>query len=291
MTQRKVFGLLAVGGIIMTGLVPSSCQGGGIGDPCIPEDEYRGTFGGFQVQQENIESRSFQCESRICLVNHFQGRVSCPLGQPAKEVCTPGGSACSEGDCVESATFAPDCTADTADRCTSGTCTDNGYCACGGAEDCPEGFFCQEETQQCKLFVCHVEGNCQDGNATPDANADKDCCIPGTDQPVASEVCGQCSAEKLRDAANSVYCSCRCGVAEGEPEDENFNFCECPDGFECAEVRPDLGLGDVQLTGKYCIKAGDPLIVNEKVDTSAATSNCIDNIGFKGSTTSSCAGS
>ncbi|HYQ15395.1 MAG TPA: hypothetical protein VEQ58_06555, partial [Polyangiaceae bacterium] len=34
-----------------------------------------------QVTETNVESRSFQCETRLCLVNHFQGRVSCPFGQ------------------------------------------------------------------------------------------------------------------------------------------------------------------------------------------------------------------
>ena len=36
-----------------------------------------------------MESRSFQCETRLCLVNHFQGRVSCPYGQPESEAKTP----------------------------------------------------------------------------------------------------------------------------------------------------------------------------------------------------------
>jgi ankyrin repeat protein len=29
----------------------------------------------------NVESRSFQCETRLCLAANFQGRVSCPYGQ------------------------------------------------------------------------------------------------------------------------------------------------------------------------------------------------------------------
>jgi hypothetical protein len=55
-----------------------------VGDPCTPEDEYQQTFNGFQVTETNVESRSFQCETRLCLVNHFQGRVSCRLGQQAQ---------------------------------------------------------------------------------------------------------------------------------------------------------------------------------------------------------------
>jgi len=57
-----------------------ACQSGGIGDPCVPEDEYQKYFSGYAVTEVNFESRSFQCETRLCLVNHFQGRVSCPYG-------------------------------------------------------------------------------------------------------------------------------------------------------------------------------------------------------------------
>lgn len=60
---------------------PIGCESGGVGDPCTPEDEYRADFSGFSVEETNVESRSFQCETRLCLVNHFQGRVSCPYGQ------------------------------------------------------------------------------------------------------------------------------------------------------------------------------------------------------------------
>ena len=60
----------------------SGCQSGGIGDPCVPEDEYQLYFSGYSVTEVNLESRSFQCETRLCLVNHFHGRVTCPYGQP-----------------------------------------------------------------------------------------------------------------------------------------------------------------------------------------------------------------
>jgi hypothetical protein len=68
-------------------LIPG-CDADGIGDPCIPEDEYTDTFSGFAVTEVNTESRSFQCQSRLCLVNHFQGRVSCPYGQSAEQAAS-----------------------------------------------------------------------------------------------------------------------------------------------------------------------------------------------------------
>jgi hypothetical protein len=63
------------------GILSTGCQSGGIGDPCVPEDEYQQYFSGYSVTEVNLESRSFQCETRLCLVNHFQGRVTCPYGQ------------------------------------------------------------------------------------------------------------------------------------------------------------------------------------------------------------------
>jgi hypothetical protein len=63
-----------------------ACEPGGVGDPCTPEDEYQQDFNGFQVTETNVESRSFQCATRLCLVNHFQGRVSCRLGQGTEGV-------------------------------------------------------------------------------------------------------------------------------------------------------------------------------------------------------------
>lgn len=72
--------------ISLSGIASSACQAGGVGDPCIPEDEYNKNFSGYQVTEVNVESRSFQCETRVCLVANFQGRVSCPYGQPASSM-------------------------------------------------------------------------------------------------------------------------------------------------------------------------------------------------------------
>ena len=62
---------------------------GGVGDPCIPEDEYQTAFTGYGETEVNVESRSFQCETRVCLVNHFRGRVSCPYGQSEADLANP----------------------------------------------------------------------------------------------------------------------------------------------------------------------------------------------------------
>lgn len=67
--------------LFVAGLSFAGCTPGGVGDPCIPEDEYRAGFAGYGVDEVNVEAMSFQCETRLCLVNHFQGRVTCPYGQ------------------------------------------------------------------------------------------------------------------------------------------------------------------------------------------------------------------
>jgi hypothetical protein len=64
------------------------CESGGIGDPCTPEPEHSPTFAGFGETEVYVESRSFQCETRLCLVNHFRGRVSCPYGQTEAAIAT-----------------------------------------------------------------------------------------------------------------------------------------------------------------------------------------------------------
>jgi hypothetical protein len=158
MMRSTLWPLLAVCSLL--GFFPG-CPAQGIGDPCTPEDEYSETFSGFSVSEVNTESRSFQCQSRLCLVNHFQGRVSCPYGQR-------------EGD-----------------------------------------------------------GRCR---------------LPGSEDVVTVAVPAQLVE---RRAADAVYCSCRC-----EGPDASARYCECPSGFSCTKVVPELSLGQAQLPGKYCIRAG-----------------------------------
>src|SRR5258708_819347 len=63
----------------------TGCQPTGVGDPCTPEAEYSTSFTGFSYKEISTESADYQCFSRLCLVNHFQGLVSCPYGQDANK--------------------------------------------------------------------------------------------------------------------------------------------------------------------------------------------------------------
>lgn len=307
MTRSILAGLLGLFSIAAIGALPLACQSGGIGDECIPEDEYNSAFAGFKLTEENIESRSFQCSTRICLVNHFQGRTSCPEGQPTPTACAPSdlmkagqdkgncptllGDENTKAMCVEADVLADDCVPPVA--CSTAKDCGNRACVSGKCADpCPSGLRCDPNRKVCscdiglpspregyacvhadpadaksvtvlKSFVCHVPGNCQDKDKDSTANKGKDCCVPGTDRPTTAAVCGQCGKENdqkekisTRGAKQAVYCSCRCGVADGAPAEDNFNFCECPTGFSCSEVRPYVGIGDPLITGKYCVREG-----------------------------------
>jgi len=159
--MTRTFVTLALCG---TALLLSSpgCKDSGVGDPCVPEQEYDPGFLGFDVDQVNVESKSFQCQTRLCLVHHFQGRVSCPFGQEADGTNpeAEGGKGCSvpgeetpitlrdaSGNAVPSR-VEPQCVDRTANKAVYCSCrcanldgrTDDGanYCTC------PEGFACQQ---------------------------------------------------------------------------------------------------------------------------------------------------
>lgn len=151
--------LLLIAGICLAaGAAAGGCESGGVGDPCTPEDEYLPGFPGFSATEVNLESRSFQCETRVCLVNHFRGRVSCPLGQTAAAV-----QAQQQADANPDA---PDAcripgskspvTVPVNPQCSQRPADLTVYCSCrcagpGGVKDdggkycdCTEGYSCQE---------------------------------------------------------------------------------------------------------------------------------------------------
>jgi len=148
--------LVGSGSVFFTG---QGCSATGIGDPCIPEQEYEASFLGFNSKEVNVESKSFQCQTRLCLVNHFRGRVSCPYGQSATgsgissdKGCvlpgTPDGKVEGVDGAPEGKRVEPQCLNRKADATVYCSCrcanskgaTDDGanYCAC------PDGFACEQ---------------------------------------------------------------------------------------------------------------------------------------------------
>ena len=48
-------------------------------------------------------------------------------------------------------------------------------------------------------------------------------------------------------------CSCRCANAQGK-KDDGAKYCDCPENYACTPLIKDLGLGNAQLSGSYCVK-------------------------------------
>ena len=188
---RKITGMSLLA-TAMLSLFPLACQPGGVGDPCTPEDEYNPEFSGYNVGESTAEARSFQCETRLCLVDHFRGRVSCKYGQAAPAA---------------------------------------------GADP---------STANCK--------------------------VPGDpDKAINKKV----DAQYLeRQADKAVYCSCRCDGA-----DKNARYCKCPSGFACKDSIPNLGIGDAQLAGSYCIRNGSEYDASNAPTTTCTAPNCGANEG------------
>jgi hypothetical protein len=145
----------------LLGLSALGCETGGMGDPCVPEDEYQKTFAGYSLEQTAMEGRSFQCETRLCLVNHFQGRVSCPYGQsladdPNPKCHVPGTTQLvgaitvdvRPSDSLRLASEAVYCSC----RC-AGKNPDARYC------QCPDGFSCEEIQKDIGLGGAELAGS------------------------------------------------------------------------------------------------------------------------------------
>jgi hypothetical protein len=111
-----------------------------VGEPCVPSDEAEASFAGFSVGEINIEAGGSCGASNVCLVNHFQGRVTCPAGDDAET-----GSQCSTstGQALK-VPVPPQLARRTPEQAVVCSCRCDGpdptadYCAC------PDGMRCEE---------------------------------------------------------------------------------------------------------------------------------------------------
>lgn len=156
------------------------CGTTGVGDPCTPEDEFKPTQGSFEQKDLTIDVNSTSCETRVCLVHYFRGRVTCPFGNNNKPgqsgkckavsnkpglytidgAAYPGGELCCPilGDLEESPVKLA-----VEPQCKSRQASDAVYCSCRcdvpddpeidpnqvafcpglGRGQCPKGYTCQ----------------------------------------------------------------------------------------------------------------------------------------------------
>jgi hypothetical protein len=194
----------------------------GVGDPCTPEEEYDPSFTGFDPKEVNVESRSFQCQTRLCLVNHFQGRVTCPYGQsvtgappPMVPSCSTGANAGTSAGCCIPGIGVPvtgkgtnnqylnsTTQAAVAAQCVDRTADNAVYCSCrcenvnGLTNDganyctCPTGFSCTQLVSSIGTDEGLTGGYCVKNNTTYDPNnACEETCDP-TAPTSSTEYCG-----------------------------------------------------------------------------------------------------
>jgi hypothetical protein len=157
----RTFGVVSA--IVFIGMA-AGCQTSGVGDPCTPEDEYEEGFSGFSVDEVNVESRSFQCETRLCLVNHFQGRVSCPYGNNKSSININKGQNPPECHIPGSTDVI---TAPVDPQIQPRQANDSVYCSCRCAGpdqnarycDCPSGFACVKLVDKLPLGGSQLAGS------------------------------------------------------------------------------------------------------------------------------------
>ena len=134
-------------------MASSACQTGGVGDPCVPEDEYNKAFAGYQPTETNVESQSFQCETRVCLVSYFRGRVSCPYGNLTGQNCYLPGTKADPTNTNAIVTAKVDPWIVSSPAAPAGRKPDQAVycsCRCDGPDQaarycqCPSGFICQK---------------------------------------------------------------------------------------------------------------------------------------------------
>ena len=72
---------------------PPAARNGALGAGCEPLSELDPEFSGFSINEISIDERTPACLSGTCVIQGFQGRVSCPYGQAtASGGCTIPGS-------------------------------------------------------------------------------------------------------------------------------------------------------------------------------------------------------
>jgi hypothetical protein len=79
--MNRLLGACLIG---VFGALGMGCAVTGVGDPCIPEDEFNPKFSQSVAEDLVIDVNSVQCETRVCLRHYFRGRVSCPFGNNAR---------------------------------------------------------------------------------------------------------------------------------------------------------------------------------------------------------------
>jgi hypothetical protein len=168
MTRSILAAAFSLGAVMLLSM--QGCKQSGVGDPCIPELEYDPNFNAFTLGDVYLESKSFQCQTRLCLVNHFRGRLTCPYGQnmaggpPAggDKVCALPNQNCdpaTKSGCI----VGRNGNAEVPAQCSNHRADKSVYCSCRCANElnktddganycsCPDGYACKQLVAPTKL--------------------------------------------------------------------------------------------------------------------------------------------
>jgi hypothetical protein len=165
-----------------------------VGKACLPAAERSASFAGFNAREVSLEVGNAACPGAVCLVNHFEGRTTCPYGQDAQgrppggstQACTvPGTGAPVQPSGPAGETVSPWCADRTASADVTCSCrcanaqgrTDDGasYCAC------PMGFACTQVFSALTPGDALAGGYCVRPSSVYDpATACSALCTPGT---------------------------------------------------------------------------------------------------------------
>jgi hypothetical protein len=121
-----------------------------VGAPCLSDQEEDPSYAGANADEVGVIPNAPACNGGVCVIDHFQGRTSCPYGQSADGAVPEGAAACSipGSDAAIRAAVLPWCSS----RPPSDVVTCSCRCAdlAGGTDDsgtfcsCPAGFTCTQ---------------------------------------------------------------------------------------------------------------------------------------------------
>jgi hypothetical protein len=125
-----------------------------VGTACTPQAELSPTFPDFQFTEVSFDTNAPECGGAVCLVNHFQGRTTCPYGQGNFASATA--PACTVPGTGQPVTAQDPSTGGVLPQCTTRRPANTVYCSCrcanpaGRTDDgadycaCPSGFACAQ---------------------------------------------------------------------------------------------------------------------------------------------------
>jgi hypothetical protein len=150
------------GGPVILG--PTEPGPGAVGSPCFPGSERTHNFNGFALDEVGFEFGSPDCASNTCLINHMQGRASCPYGQTAEEAANAPECFRPGPDGQVTVPVDPQLVERRADQNAICSCRCDGPDASASYCTCPEGMVCSRLVEEYGIVGAgegaYVGGHC-----------------------------------------------------------------------------------------------------------------------------------